>query len=274
MEMQIITIFCICDEIFKQQGFNDDPQCRMSSAEVITTVIVASCYFGGNHEQARHFLKEHGYIPSMLSKSQLNRRFHMLGEDALSTIFSVISKYFKTTNTNNEFAVDSFPVKVCENIRIKRCKIYHTEEYRGYMSGKKQYFYGLRVHMITSTTGEPIEFVLAPGSNNDVKILKQMNLDLPKNSTLYADKAYNDYTHEDLAKEAAGIHIIADRKKNSRRPMEACLKYIHGILRKPIETAFSCITRLFPKSIHAVTAKGFELKVGAFILAYAMQAIS
>jgi len=31
-----------------------------------------------------------------------------------------------------------------------------------------------------------------------------------------------------------------------------------------VETAFSGIARLFPKHIHAVTAKGFKLKVALF----------
>ena len=38
--------------------------------------------------------------------------------------------------------------------------------------------------------------------------------------------------------------------------------------RKIIETMFSCIEKLMPRSIHAVTKAGFELKVTLFILAY------
>jgi hypothetical protein len=34
-----------------------------------------------------------------------------------------------------------------------------------------------------------------------------------------------------------------------------------------IETTGSLIERLLPKSIHAVTASGFELKIGIFVLA-------
>ena len=39
-------------------------------------------------------------------------------------------------------------------------------------------------------------------------------------------------------------------------------------MRKRIETVFSQITRIFPRSIHAVTSKGFEIKVFNFILSY------
>ncbi len=41
-------------------------------------------------------------------------------------------------------------------------------------------------------------------------------------------------------------------------------------MRKRIETAFSQITNLFPRSIKAVTACGFEIKVFSFIIAFAL----
>jgi hypothetical protein len=41
----------------------------------------------------------------------------------------------------------------------------------------------------------------------------------------------------------------------------------HYNFRKIVETTGSMLERLLPKSIHAVTAKGFELKVGLFVLA-------
>ena len=44
--------------------------------------------------------------------------------------------------------------------------------------------------------------------------------------------------------------------------------YLQEVLRKRVETAFSQITMLFPRFIHAVTRKGFELKIYLFILAY------
>ena len=50
----------------------------MTDAEVMTTAITAALYFGGNHESARHLLKDTGDIPNMLSKSPFNRRLHRI----------------------------------------------------------------------------------------------------------------------------------------------------------------------------------------------------
>lgn len=40
--------------------------------------------------------------------------------------------------------------------------------------------------------------------------------------------------------------------------------------RKMVETASSLIERMLPKSIHAVTSQGFELKVALFVIAYSL----
>jgi hypothetical protein len=40
--------------------------------------------------------------------------------------------------------------------------------------------------------------------------------------------------------------------------------------RKMVETAGSLIEQLLPKSMHAVTSQGFELKVALFVIAYSL----
>jgi hypothetical protein len=63
MNLEIITIYCVCDDLLISIGYKDDPQCQMSTSEIMTTALVASSYFSGNHEKSRQFLKEYGYIP-------------------------------------------------------------------------------------------------------------------------------------------------------------------------------------------------------------------
>jgi hypothetical protein len=126
--------------------------------------------------------------------------------------------------------MDSFPVVVCENIRIGRCRLYPLEEhggaFRGYISSKRSYFYGLRVHLVVTGAGEPVEFSIAAGSEAEVRVFKDLELDLPEGSVICADKAYTDYHYEDLLKEAAGLHLKAQRRKNSKRPMAAWEEFL------------------------------------------------
>lgn len=61
------------------------------------------------------------------------------------------------------------------------------------------------------------------------------------------------------------------RKKNSKRKDEPWNQYIKQCTRHYIETVFSAITCVFPKSIHAVTYNGFLLKIEAFIFAFTLK---
>ena len=69
------------------------------------------------------------------------------------------------------YVIDSYPIAVCDNYRIKRSKIYHGEGFRGYSASKKLYFYGLRIHILVTEQGEPVEFFLEPGACSDTRAL-------------------------------------------------------------------------------------------------------
>ena len=267
MNNEIVAIYCLCDDILKAMNHRSDKQQQMSDAEVMTTAIVAAIYFCGNFEKARKQLSEPHYIPTMLSKSRLNRRLHRI-EPTLLTVVEVLGQAWKQLNPDDIYSIDSFPIPICDNIRISRSKLYDGQEaYRGYQSSKKRYFYGVKIHLMVTEAGEPVEFFLTPGSFADVKGLKVFPFALPENSVVYADKAYTDYEVEDLLLDAEKIHLSAMRKSNSRRPVPAYVQFVQHYKRKIIETSGSLISQFLPKSIHAVTSSGFELKIMLFVLA-------
>lgn len=273
MDGQITAIYSLCDDVLKTLPHSEDPQCRMSDAEVMTTAIVAALYFGGNLERARGLLAQPTYIPRMLSKSRFNRRLHAL-EGLLIYLFQVLGEVFKQLNASSVYLIDSFPIPACDNIRIPRSKRYRKECYRGYTASKRRYFYGVKLYLVVTAQGEPIEMVLAPGSTADVSALPAFNFDLPQGSTLYSDSAFTLYYLEDVMREAAGINFSPMRKKNSTRPVPAYIAYLQARGRKMVETAGSLVARLLPKSIHAVTSRGFELKIMLFVLAYAISGLA
>jgi hypothetical protein len=108
--------------------------------------------------------------------------------------------------------------------------------------------------------------LLTPGSYSDTKALWAYSFDWPEQSWVVGDKAYNDYEAED-ALQGAGVVLSPLRKRNSKRALPAWTRYLQSCYRKVVETTASLIERLLPKSIHAVTPKGLELKVGLFVLA-------
>jgi hypothetical protein len=266
MDDKIIATFCLCDDLLKAMHHQEDHQCQMNDAEIMTTALIASLCFRGNHESARAMLQQHGYIPSMLSKSRFSRRLHRI-KDLFLILFDLLGQSWKTLNTEAIYVIDSLPIAVCDNIRIRRVKIYSHEDFRGDQASKKRYFYGLKIHLMVTQDGQPVECFLTPGGFGDVDALKYYAYELPDGAIIYADKAYNDYEIEDLLKEVDHIQLIPMRKKNSKRPLPPSISFVQSYHRKRVETAGSLIEQLLPKSIHAVTSQGFELKVALFVLA-------
>src|SRR5215510_4590 len=269
MDDKIIATFCLCDDLLKAMHHQEDRQCQMNDAEIMTTAFVASLFFRGNHESARAMLQQHGYIPHMVSKSRFSRRLHRI-KDIFVILFDVLGQTWKTLNTDAVYVIDSLPIAVCDNIRIRRSKIYSNEHFRGYQASKKRYFYGLKIHLMVIQDGQLVECFLTHGGFGDVDALKYYAYALPAGAIIYADKAYNDYAIEDLLKEVEHIQLLPMRKKNSKRALPPYVAFVQHYYRKMIETAGSLLEQMLPKSIHAVTPQGFELKVALFVVAYSL----
>lgn len=270
MQEKIITIYCLCADFLIAYGHKDDPQAQISTAEVMTCALVASWFFAGNQEAARLFLKEHGYIKNMLSKSRFNRRLHALPDTLWQALFYLLAQIHQQTQKEPDYIVDSCPIPVCENMRIQRCKLYQQAGYRGYCASKHRYFYGLKLHLVVAASGKPVDLVLTPAAVTDTPGLRCLFLDLPDGSDLYADKGYCDYPAEDTFTAMGALTLIASRKSNSKRPHPGYVEYLCQVIRKRVETTFSQITQHFARCIHAVTPRGFELKVFLGVLAYSI----
>jgi hypothetical protein len=274
MQDTITTIYCVCADLLRALEIEDDQQSRLSNAEIMMTPIVAALYFGGKIERTQEFLHEHGYIHARLSKSRLNRRLHRLPLELWRTLFDLLGQVFKEHNSDNSYTVDSMPFPVCDNIRISRCRLLQGEEHRSYCASKRRYYFGLKVHLLITGKGEPVELLLTPASVSDIKAFRALPLDLPEEATIHADRAYTDYQEEDLLLDSAGIILQSQRKANSKRPLLPWLEALARPIRQRVETTFSQIEALLPKHIHAVTPKGLILKIICFLLAVSFKAIT
>jgi hypothetical protein len=266
MDDKIIATFCLCDDLLKTIHHQEDCQCQMNDAEIMTTALMASLFFRGNHESARTMLKQHGDIPHMVSKSRFSRRLHRI-KGIFIVFFHLCAQTGKTLNTEAIYVIDSIPIPVCDHIRIRRSKISSHEDFRGYQASKKRYFYGRKIHLMVTQDGQPVACFLTPGGCGGVNALKYYAYELPDGCIIYAYKAYNDYEIEDLLKDVDHIQLLPMRKKNSKRALSPSISFVQSYYRKRVETAGSLIEQLLPKSIHAVTSQGFELKVVLFVIA-------
>ncbi len=279
---QIIAIYCFCDDFLQSRKHKDVPQAKLTTAEVMTLSLVAVTLFNGNQDRCRCFFVEHGYIKK-LSRSQFNRRLHQVPEVLWQSVFDVLAEVHQDANESQHYAVDSLPVVVCDNIRISRSRLYPRrrwgEAFRGFIASKKRYFYGLRVHLVVTTSGLPVEVMLAPGAEADISAFRRLQLGLPPEAHVFADAAYLDQheeallaDHEEALLADAGLRLVVPRRKNSKTPLPPWMSYIAKHERKRIETVFSQITAALGRQVHAVTPRGFELKTFLTVLAYTLTA--
>lgn len=271
-EDKIIAIFCFIDDLLKEINHTEDSRRKLSDSEVITTALVSALYFGGHIDHGRHFMQMTGMVPKMLDKSRFCRRLHEIAF-LLSSLFFQIGQHIKDIAGAIDYVIDSFPVAVCDNIGIRRSKLLKGEQYRGKQCSMRRYFYGVKVQVLTTTTGIPVEFCFVPGSESDVQALKKLPMSVAAETNIYADSAYTDYTIEDDMKEAEQINLRVQRKRNSKRTDEPWMRFLKEQMRKGIETTFSMIKALFLRKIHAVTFKGFLLKIVLFIVAFTFNKI-
>lgn len=264
---QTIIMFVFIDDILKKLGHKTDMRAQCDDSEIITTALVAALHFGGNHADAIGFVKQTGLMPKMVGDSRFNRRWHRLS-DLSCQIFFKLGHAIKSLDTNLNYRIDSFPIRSCHNIRISRSKLFKGAEYRGYNASKREYFFGIKVFMITNYENKPVEYTFTPGSWSEIAGIRQMPLDLPALSTLFGDSGFTDYKLESDLMEGQEIDLKVARKKNSKKPHKPWWNYMINVQRKPIETTFSQITALMSRKIHAVTQQGFLNKVIMFIFGF------
>lgn len=262
-----LAIYYFIDDFLKASRHREDVRTEVSDAEVITIAITAMRQFGGNFERIRLVLHELGLIKRLLSRSRFSRRMNRLA-DLIHLLFHQLGAILKQLHWESRYVLDSFPVAVCDNIRINRCRIVQDERYRGKMPSKRCYFYGVRVQIMATSDGIPLEFCILTGVCSDLQGLAELALDLPETAELFVDAGYNFYEWEDYLQEVENLKLQVPRKKNSKRGREPWLEIYKSLVRKYIETTIREISKMFPKKIHATNLNGFLLKIALFLFAY------
>ena len=59
---QVITIFCVCDEVAQTFGIRDDPKCKMTTSEVMTFALTSGLYYGCDYKKCRLVCKHFSFF--------------------------------------------------------------------------------------------------------------------------------------------------------------------------------------------------------------------
>ena len=265
MEHKIIAIYCLIDEMLKGLHVKNDVRAKITNAEILTMAYLAVSDFNGNYRKAYLYLNPTKLF-SPIDYSRFIRRINEL-HTAVETVFGYLSELFVSIHPSQIYAIDSFPVELCQLQRESQCQLMRHMDLKGYNASKKRYFYGFKVHMIATTHKEPVSCYISFGKVSDVRVAYKLIPTLPPNSTGIGDKGYVSSKLETLAHQFNINFTPIYRNNQNKNDTDYWTK---RKLRKSIETAFSMITAKFGKVIKATSINGFLTKLKLFIAAYSI----
>ena len=181
---------------------------RLSLSEVMTIMIHfhQSGYRTFKHYYLRH-VQQH--LRSEFPKLVSYNRFVRLMQRALVPL--TIYLYTRRGTCTGISFMDSTPIKVCHNRRIRRHKVFARLAARGKTS--MGWFYGFKLHLVVNEYGEILSFMLTPGNVDDRKPVPTLLQDVF--GKVFADRGY---ISQDLFAQlwAQDIQLITGIRKNMK----------------------------------------------------------
>jgi hypothetical protein len=299
LQDKVKLIMAVIVKFLNSINWHDHYLVQMSTAQVLCLAIVSGMDYDNNYERTIVEFEKAKVFNYVLSKSQFGRRLvpvtdqmHLIVEQIATFAEEVwIDRFPCKQIEKNIYKIDTKPVPICKNIRIPNCHLVQNhkskqkikskttgkmrrvvdEDYRGYCASRKEHYYGFKLNVITNCFNLPREYSVHCARTGDLDCMKSLNLNLPSNSELLGDKAYNDNELETylITSKEYNFKLIPIRKRNSKQMYNSDYygELTNRILRRPVETFFSQIEKL-TKNIHATTINGFVIKIHLSVLAY------
>lgn len=191
--MEIVTLFCEIDDFCTQLApwlntyllptRQRARESRMHLSEVMTILVWFHVVGYRNFKQfyqheVRHHL--HHEFPQLVS---YNRFVELQRAALLPLCIYLKSRYGECSGIS---FIDSTPIAVCHNRRIRSHRVFVEVATRGKSS--VGWFYGFKLHLVVNDAGELLACCLTPGNIDDRKPVPQLVRDLW--GKLFGDKGY------------------------------------------------------------------------------------
>jgi hypothetical protein len=240
--MDRVTIFCEIDDFcqqfepkFNRQLIADGTRKRikpskMSRAEVMTILVLF--HRSGFRDLKTFYTKVvckywHEDFRNLLSYN----RFVELQRDSLILLGGFMQTRLGTCSGVS--FVDASKLPVCNNLRIKQNKVFEDVAKRGKTS--TGWFYGFKIHLIVSDTGEILAWQMTLGNVDDRKPVPNMTKCLW--GKLFGDKGYISQKLSELLGEE-NVQLITKVKKNMKNKFISVFEKLMLRKRAIIETIY------------------------------------
>lgn len=210
-----------------------------------------------------------GKIPNLISRRQFNvrrKKTMYLGED--------IRKLIANHMDGGEFlfAIDSKPIKVCQNVRAKRCTM-GKEDFEhapawGYCASQNTHYYGYKIHAVCGTRGIIHSYDLTAANVHDLHFLKDVQWQY-HDCHMLGDKGYLSAEVQQNLFESCNIVLEVPYRLNQKYWQPTSWTYKK--YRKRIETVFSQLNdHLMMLRNYAKQTYGLFTRIAAKISAFTM----
>ncbi len=237
---KITDIFCIVDEFcnnFSQttQSFiiGNKPKRipTMTISEVITIYLL---FHLSGFRCFKHFyifyVQKH--MKSEFPNTVSYNRFVELMQSSIMPM-SIFAKTCCLGNCSGISFIDSTPIRVCKNKRIKANKVFKDFATTG--KSTMGWFHGFKLHIIINDKGEIISFAITQANVDDREPLKNEGFLKAVFGKLFADKGYIGEKLQKLLF-ADGVHLITSIRNNMKNSLMSMSDKILLRKRSIIET--------------------------------------
>lgn len=199
-------------------------------------------------------------FPRLIHRSNFNRR-----RKRLYPFLEELNQHlaYFLNESEDVYLVDSIPVPICQIAREKQSKIckenFETAPDKGYSAVSKSYYYGYKLHLVTSVRGIFHSMDLTKASVHDVHYLSEIKNSGLSKCTLIADKGYLSSTYQLDLFNSCQVSLQTPKRANQKRcPYPVIFKNV----RKRIETLFSQLCDQFMlKRNYAKTILGLSVRI-------------
>ena len=159
------------------------PKSCLSDSEIMAIVII---YHGSNFKHFKNFYN--GIVVNLMSKYFPKLPSYQRFIELVSRVRMPISIFLHSRmgKKSGIYYVDSTALPVCNNLRIKRHKVFKGLAARGKSS--TGWFFGLKLHLVFNNENEIVAAELSPGNKSDISTLPLLTKELT--GKLFADKGY------------------------------------------------------------------------------------
>lgn len=184
---------------------------RMAQGEVITILVL---FHLGGYRNFKHFYV--GYVQKHLQDCfpntvSYNRFVELSAQVCLPmTLFLKVCCLGECTGIS---FVDSTPLRVCKNKRIKRNKVFRDTATTG--KSTMGWFFGFKLHLVINDKGEILNFVITQANVDDREPLKAPRFLEKIKGKLYGDKGYLGKGLTELLF-VDGLHLVTSIRNNMK----------------------------------------------------------